>query len=54
MEPTFASPASITVTPELQAQIDAAVDALPAAHRVAPIELEQADSTDAAFIRLQD
>lgn len=52
IKPTFASAASITVTLELQAQIDAAVDALLAAYRVAPIKLERVDSTDAAFIRL--
>jgi len=54
MEPTFASVASMTVTLALQAQIDVAIAALPAAHRAAPIELEQAESTKAAFIRLQD
>jgi hypothetical protein len=54
MEPTFASVASVTVTPALQAQIDAAVAALPDAHRVAPHEHERAESTEAAFVRLQD
>jgi hypothetical protein len=54
MEPTFASVASMTVTPALQAQIDAAVAALPNAYQVAPYELERAESTKAAFVQLQD
>jgi hypothetical protein len=37
MEPTFSSAASVTtVTPVLAAQIQAAIAALPAAHRAAP------------------
>jgi hypothetical protein len=58
MEPTFAPVASVTVTLALalalQAQIDTAVAALPDAYRVAPYELERAESTEAAFVRLQD
>ena len=55
MEPTFSSPASLTsVTPELQAQIDAATAALPAAHRRAPYKGEIVDSKEAALERLQD
>jgi hypothetical protein len=55
MEPTFSSPASLSsVTPELQAQIDAAVAALPAAHRRAPYKGEIVDSKEAALQRLQD
>jgi hypothetical protein len=41
MEPTFTSVSSMTVTPGLQAQIDAAVAALPAAHRAAPFEKDR-------------
>jgi hypothetical protein len=54
MEPTFASVASVTVTLALQAQIDAAVATLPAAHCTVPVGLELVESTEAAFTRLQD
>jgi hypothetical protein len=54
MEPIFAESASETVTAELRAQIDAAVAAIPAAHRIAPIDGEYTESRDAAFERLQD
>jgi MULE transposase domain len=54
MEPTFASEASMTVTLDLQSQIDAAIAALPPVHCAAPYEKERAESTEAAFIRLQD
>jgi hypothetical protein len=54
MEPTFASVAFVIVTLALQAQIDAAIAALPNTHRVALYELKQAESTKAAFVRLQD
>jgi hypothetical protein len=40
MEPNFAFVAAVTVTPALQAQINAAIIALPNAHRVTPYELE--------------
>ena len=55
MEPTFSSAASVTtVTPVLAAQIQAAIAALPAAHRVAPQEREIVESKDAALLRLQN
>ncbi len=55
MEPTFSSPASLnSVTPELQAQIDAAIATLPAAHQRAPYKGEIVDSKEAALQRLQD
>src|SRR5277367_1482505 len=54
MEPTFAATASETVTAELAAQLSAAIEALPPAHRLAPVEQEPAESRDAAFVRLQD
>jgi hypothetical protein len=55
MEPTFAVEASAsTVTPGLATQIKAAVAALPAAHQIPPQEREVVDSSEAAFVRLQD
>jgi hypothetical protein len=54
MEPIFAESASETVTAELRAQLDAAVAALPPAHRLAPTENELSDSREAAYTRLQD
>ena len=55
MDPTFSSPASLSsMTPGLQAQIDAAVAALPAAHRQAPYKGEIVDSKEAGLQRLQD
>jgi MULE transposase domain len=42
------------VTLELQAQIDAAIAALPAAHRQAPFKGEIVESKEAALERLQD
>jgi hypothetical protein len=55
MEPTFASPASVTtVTAELAAQIEAAVAAMPAAHRSAPRDREVVESKEEAFVRLQN
>jgi hypothetical protein len=55
MEPTFSSPASMSsVTLELQAQIDAAVAALPAVHRQAPFKGEIVKSKETALQRLQD
>ena len=55
MEPTFVSAASVsTVTPGLAAQIDAAVAALPTAHRLAPTVGEIVESKAAAFERLQN
>jgi hypothetical protein len=55
MEPTFAAEGSTsTVTPGLTAQIEAAVAALPAAHRTPPKEKEIVESPEAALVRLQD
>lgn len=55
MEPTFSSTVSLSsVTPELQAQIDAAVAALPAAHRQAPVKSEIVESKEAALEQLQN
>src|SRR4030088_613074 len=55
MEPTFSSTlASGSVTPQLQAQINAAVAALPASHRTAPYKGEIVESKEAALQRLQD
>jgi hypothetical protein len=54
MEPIFAEPAGDTVTAELRVQLDAAVAALPPAHRLNPTENEPTDSRDAALARLQD
>jgi hypothetical protein len=54
MEPTFTETASETVTPELAAQLSAAVAALPPAHRLNPLENEAFESREAAFVRLQD
>jgi hypothetical protein len=54
MKSTFTSVASITLTLAVQAQIDAAVAALPAAYCATPYERERAESTEAAFTRLQD
>ena len=55
MEPTFSSAlASGSVTPQLQAQINAAVAALPASHRTAPYKGEIVESKEAALQRLQD
>jgi hypothetical protein len=44
MEPTFAESASETVTAELCAQLDAAVAALPSAHRLNPTKNELSNS----------
>jgi hypothetical protein len=52
MEPIFAESSSETVTAELRAQLDAAVAALPPAHCLNPIENEQSDSRETAYIRL--
>jgi hypothetical protein len=54
MEPTFAEITSETVTAELRAQLDAAVAAIPPAHRHDPSRDEVFESKDAAFVRLQD
>jgi hypothetical protein len=54
MEPIFAESTSETVTAELRAQIDASIAAIPAAHRIAPIDGKYTESRDAAFERLQD
>jgi hypothetical protein len=55
MEPTFSSAASVTtVTPELAAQIEAAIAALPAAHRLLPQEQEMVESKEAALQQLQN
>jgi hypothetical protein len=54
MEPIFTELAGDTVTPELRAQLDAAVAALPPAHCLDPTENEHTSSRDAAFVRLQD
>jgi hypothetical protein len=53
--PTFASALSLSsVTPELQAQINEAVAALPAAHRRPPIKGEIIESPDSGHVRLQN
>jgi hypothetical protein len=44
MEPIFVELAGDTVTPELRAQLDAAVAALPPAHCLNPIENEPTTS----------
>src|SRR6516162_7898857 len=55
MEPTFAVEGSTsTVTSRLEAQIKAAVAAIPAAHQAPPKEKEIVESPEAAFVRLQD
>jgi hypothetical protein len=55
IEPTFAAEGSTsTVTPKLAAQIQAAVAALPAAHRIPPQEKEIIENPEAAFVQLQD
>jgi hypothetical protein len=54
MEPIFAEPAGDTVTAELHAQLDAAVAALPPAHRLNPTENEPTGSRDAVLTRLRD
>ena len=55
MEPTFSSAASSSsVTPSLQAQIDAAIAALPPTHRQPPFKGEIVESQEAGFLRLQD
>lgn len=55
MEPTFFSDASATtVTPELAAQINASLAALPAAHRLPPREQEIIESMEVALQQLQD
>ena len=55
MEPTFSVAASSsTVTPELRVQIDAAIAALPPAHRAAPYKGEIVESKEAALLQLQD
>ena len=53
MERTFSSAvASSSVTPGLQAQIDAVIAALPPTHRQAPSKA--VNSKEAGFQRLQD
>lgn len=53
--PTFASAlSSSTVTPELQAQIDDAIAALPPSHRRPPLKGEVVESPAAGYARLQD
>jgi hypothetical protein len=53
--PTFVSAlSSSSVTPELQAQIDEAVAALPAAYRRPPIKGEIVKSLDSGYVQLQD
>jgi len=54
MEPTFAASTSETVTAELRAQLDAAVDAIPYLHATNPSDNEVFQSKEAAFTRLQD
>jgi hypothetical protein len=54
MEPIFSETASETVTPELAAQLDTAVAALPPAHFQNPVENEQSELREAGFLRLQD
>jgi hypothetical protein len=54
MEPTFTETTSETVTPELAAQLSAAIAALPPAHRSNPRENEAFELREAAFVRLQD
>jgi hypothetical protein len=55
MEPNFSSAASVTtVTPELAAQIEAAIAALPPAHRLLPQEQEIVESKETALQRLQN
>jgi DNA-binding GntR family transcriptional regulator len=44
MEPIFAETASETMTPELRAQLDATIAALPPAHRRALTKNEPTDS----------
>jgi hypothetical protein len=53
MEPTFIADVSkSTVTLGLQALIDAAVAALPDAHKKAPTKGKIVESNEAAFLRL--
>jgi hypothetical protein len=53
--PTFASAlSSSSVTPELQAQIDDAIAALPPAHCWPPTKSEFVESPASGYIRLQD
>jgi hypothetical protein len=53
--PTFASaPSSSSVTPELQAQIDDAIAALPPAHCRPPTKGEFVKSLAPGYTRLQD
>lgn len=52
MEPTFAEISGEMVTLELVAQIAAAVNAIPPAHGLNPVELEHSESKEAAFLRL--
>jgi hypothetical protein len=52
MEPIFAKSTSETVTAKLCAQLDAAVAALPPAHRLNPTEDELSNSREAAYLRL--
>ena len=54
MEPTFAASTSETVTAELQAQLDAAVAAIPILHATNPSDNEVFQSKEAAFTHLQD
>jgi hypothetical protein len=52
---TFASAlSSSTVTPELQAQIDEAIAALPPSYRRPPLKGEIVESLDAGYAQLQD
>src|SRR5271169_7095857 len=53
--PPFATALSSSpVTPELQAQIDDAIAALPPLHRRAPTKGELVESPASGYIRLQD
>jgi hypothetical protein len=53
IEPSFtASASSSTITPKLQAQIDAAITALPTTHRLAPTKGEIVESKEVALQRL--
>jgi len=54
MEPTFAASTSETVTAKLQAQLDAAVAAIPLLHSTNPSDNKVFQSKEAAFTRLQD
>jgi hypothetical protein len=52
MEPVFTETASETMTAELVAQLANAIVALPAAHRLNPIEQEPVESREATFVWL--